>query len=82
MVRSIPPVLSVTGIHLRTILAVVEKTAFFGTGAEAGADEDDFHSFKRKSVEVDKEQKAMERAQKSRLKNPPQPPGKKKVVSF
>jgi len=66
---------------MRSILAVVEKTTFLGTGAEAGADEDDFHTFKRKFGEVDKEQKAAERTQKSRLKNPP-PPQKKKVVNF
>jgi len=62
--------------------AVVEKTAFLGTGVEAGADEDDFHTFKRKSAEVDKEQRAVERMQKSRLKNTSQPQKKKKVVDF
>jgi len=60
---------------------VAEKTAFLGTGVEAGADEDDFHSFKRKSAEVDKEQKVAERTQKSRPKNSSQPQ-KKKVVNF
>ena len=73
--------LLVKRIHLRLIIAVAEKTTFLGTGVEAGADEDDFHTFKRKSTEVDKEQKAVERTQKSRLKNPSQPQ-KKKVVSF
>ena len=72
---------SVPGIHTRSLLAVVEKTTFFGTGTEAGADEDDFHTFKRKSAEVDKEQKAAERSQKSKLKNPSKPQ-KKKVVDF
>jgi hypothetical protein len=54
---------------------------FLGTGAEAGADEDDFHTFKRKSTQVDKEQKVAERIQKSKLKSQTQLP-KKKVVSF
>ena len=61
---------------------MVEKTAFLGTGTEAGADEDDFHTFKRKSAEVDKEQKAVERSQKSRLKEPSQLQKRRKVVSF
>ena len=60
---------------------MAEKTAFLGTGVEAGADEDDFHTFKRKSAEVDKEQKVVERTQKSRPKNLSQP-RKKKVVNF
>jgi zinc finger CCHC domain-containing protein 9 len=61
---------------------VVNNTAFLGTGAEAGADEDDFHTFKRKSAEVDKEQKVAERVQKSRLKNQARTPKEKKVVNF
>jgi len=81
-VRPTRPTLSVTRTHVRLILAVVEKTAFLGTGAEAGADEDDFHTFKRKSAEVDKEQRAVERMQKSRLKNPSQSQKEKKVVKF
>jgi len=59
----------------------VEKTTFLGTGTEAGADEDDFHAFKRKSAEVDKEQKAVERIQKSKPKIPSKPQNKK-VVNF
>ena len=70
--RSIRPALTVTRIHLRSIPAVMEKSTFLGTGAEAGADEDDFHTFKRKSAEVDKEQKAVERIQKK----------KKRVIDF
>ena len=61
--------------------AVLEKTAFLGTGAGAGADEDDFHTLKRNLADVDKEQKAVERTQKSRHRNQAQPQ-KKKVVSF
>lgn len=61
--------------------AVSEKTPFLGTGAEAGADEDDFHTFKRKSAQVDKEQKTVERVQKSRLTNQAQAQ-KKNVVKF
>ena len=62
----------------------MDKATFWGTGTEAGADEDDFHTFKRKSAEIDKEQKAVERIQKSRLKNPskPQKEKVKKVVDF
>jgi len=62
--------------------AATEKTMFFGTGAGAGADEDDFHAFKRTSAEVDKEQKAAERILKSKLKPPPQSQKKKNVVNF
>jgi len=61
--------------------AVLGKTTFLGTGAEAGADEDDFHAFKRKSAEVDKEQKTAERIQKARVRNKTQSE-KKKVVKF
>jgi len=61
--------------------AVAEKTAFLGIGTEAGADEDDFHTFKRKTAEVDKEQKTAERIQNSTFKNTSQPQ-KKKVVNF
>ena len=35
-----------------------------GTGGEAGADEDDFHTFKRVNAEVDKAEKAEERAKR------------------
>lgn len=61
---------------------MVDKTAFLGTGAEAGADEDDFHTFNRKSAEVDKEQKVAERVQKSRVKNQAQAHKKGNVVNF
>ena len=61
----------------------MDKATFWGTGTEAGTDEDDFHTFKRKSAGIDKEQKAVVRNQKSRLKNPSQPQKKvKKVVDF
>lgn len=62
--------------------AIAGNTTFLGTGSEAGADEDDFHTFKRISAEVDKEQKAAEMIQKSKLKGQAQPPKKKKVVDF
>jgi hypothetical protein len=81
-VRSTRPALFFTRVHLRSIPAIEEKTSFFGTGVEAGADEDDFHTFKRKSTEVDKEQKAVERTQKSKLKDPSQPQKSKKVIKF
>lgn len=35
-----------------------------GTGQTAGADEDDFHTFKRGTVEIDKAEKADERAKR------------------
>lgn len=73
--------LLISQIHTRSNPATAEKTTFWGTGTEAGADEDDFHTFKRKSAEVDKEQKVVEGTQKSRLKNPSQPQ-KKRVVDF
>ena len=38
---------------------------FVGTGHEAGADEDDFHTFKRKTAEVSKEEKAEERRKRT-----------------
>lgn len=36
---------------------MVDSTAVFGTGLEAGPDEDDFHTFKRKTAEVDRDEK-------------------------
>lgn len=35
-----------------------------GTGKEAGADEDDFHTFKRKTGEVEREEKQEEKAKR------------------
>ncbi|KAI9063344.1 hypothetical protein FKP32DRAFT_702991 [Trametes sanguinea] len=43
---------------------VTATTPLVGTGREAGADEDDFHTFKRVTAEVDKEEKAEERAKR------------------
>jgi zinc finger CCHC domain-containing protein 9 len=63
-------------------LATSGKTTFLGTGAEAGADEDDFHTFKRKSSQVDEEQRMAERTDKSRSGIPAQAQQKKKVVNF
>ncbi|GJE92796.1 hypothetical protein PsYK624_089530 [Phanerochaete sordida] len=40
-------------------------SVFVGTGTEAGADEDDFHTFKRKTAEVAREEKSDERRKKS-----------------
>ncbi|KAF8894327.1 hypothetical protein CPB84DRAFT_1816117 [Gymnopilus junonius] len=34
-----------------------DPTTVFGTGKEAGADEDDFHSFKRRTTEIDRDEK-------------------------
>jgi zinc finger CCHC domain-containing protein 9 len=58
----IPCRLPLLTVHV--ISEVTPSTAFVGTGAEAGADEDDFHTFKRKSAEVGKEEKAEERRKK------------------
>ena len=43
---------------------VIATTTLVGTGAEAGADEDDFHTFRRKNLELTKEEKAEERMKK------------------
>ncbi|OBZ70619.1 hypothetical protein A0H81_09398 [Grifola frondosa] len=40
---------------------VAATTLFVGTGREAGADEDDFHTFKRRDAEVNKAEKVSER---------------------
>lgn len=39
-------------------------TTIFGTGSGAGADEDDFHAFKRKNVQVSKDEKKEDRLRK------------------
>lgn len=44
---------------------VVARTVFVGTGQDGGADEDDFHSFKRKTQEVDKAEKMGEKARRN-----------------
>lgn len=36
---------------------VADPTAVLGTGREAGPDEDDFHTFKRRTTEVDRDEK-------------------------
>ncbi|KZT06286.1 uncharacterized protein LAESUDRAFT_743455 [Laetiporus sulphureus 93-53] len=43
---------------------VAAATVFLGTGNGAGADEDDFHTFKRKNSEIDKSEKVEERLKK------------------
>ncbi|KAI0030780.1 hypothetical protein K488DRAFT_79454 [Vararia minispora EC-137] len=40
-------------------------SVFLGIGREAGADEDDFHTFRRKNVQVDRELQGEERIRKS-----------------
>ncbi|OCH88110.1 hypothetical protein OBBRIDRAFT_813825 [Obba rivulosa] len=75
--------------------AITTSTAFLGTGREAGADEDDFHTFKRKNAEIDKAEKFSERAKRQAnvkvgaftgvvkaFGKSPAPATKKKVVSF
>lgn len=72
--RGVPtrPASSLTGID-EANPAASKETTFMGTGAEAGADEDDFHALKRKSAQVNKET-----AQKPSHKNQEQ----KRVVNF
>lgn len=43
---------------------VKATTVMVGTGREAGADEDDFHTFKRVNAEVDHAEKAEERVKR------------------
>ncbi|KAI0949087.1 hypothetical protein AcW1_008787 [Taiwanofungus camphoratus] len=43
---------------------VVAKTVFLGTGRDAGADEDDFHTFRRRNAQVDKAEKTEERVKR------------------
>jgi len=38
-------------------LPVIDPTTVLGTGREAGADEDDFHTFKRRTTEVERDEK-------------------------
>ncbi|KAI0771851.1 hypothetical protein BD413DRAFT_546569 [Trametes elegans] len=49
--------------HLRK-KEVATTTILLGTGREAGADEDDFHTFKRINAEVDKAEKVEERVKR------------------
>jgi zinc finger CCHC domain-containing protein 9 len=48
----------------KTDVSGTAATTIFGTGSGAGADEDDFHSFKRKNVEVSKDEKKEDRRRK------------------
>ncbi|PCH37411.1 hypothetical protein WOLCODRAFT_128311 [Wolfiporia cocos MD-104 SS10] len=43
---------------------VADTTVFLGTGNGAGADEDDFHTFRRRNAEVDKLERIEERVKK------------------
>ncbi|KAL6299338.1 hypothetical protein BKA93DRAFT_608332 [Sparassis latifolia] len=43
---------------------VASTMLFLGTGREAGADEDDFHTFKRRNAEVDKSEKTEQRVKR------------------
>ncbi|KII92610.1 hypothetical protein PLICRDRAFT_103776 [Plicaturopsis crispa FD-325 SS-3] len=65
-----------------------------GTGQEAGADEDDFHTFKRRRVEIDQDERQEEKAKRAldvkagvhsgvvKSFGRPAPPASKKVVYF
>ena len=46
------------------LVEVIASKTLIGTGAEAGADEDDFHTFRRKTLEITKEEKADDRRRK------------------
>jgi zinc finger CCHC domain-containing protein 9 len=46
---------------------VASTLSFIGIGSGAGADEDDFHTFKRKNLEVNKEERDNERRKKQQL---------------
>jgi len=39
------------------LFTVKDATSVFGTGREVGPDEDDFHSFKRRTTEIEHEEK-------------------------
>lgn len=39
------------------IADVVDSSTMLGTGREAGADEDDFHAFKRRKTEVERDER-------------------------
>ena len=51
-------------MELMSDTEVVANTLFVGTGQGGGADEDDFHTFKRMTVEVDKSEKLEEKAKR------------------
>jgi hypothetical protein len=43
--------------HTRLVIDPANKIILFGSGADGGADEDDFHVLNRKKVEVGKDEK-------------------------
>ena len=51
-------------LRIMEFIDVSSKTLFVGTGQEAGADEDDFMSFKRRTAEVSREEQIDERRKK------------------
>ena len=53
-----------TNALLSLLVEVIASKTLIGTGAEAGADEDDFHTFRRKTLEITKEEKADDRRRK------------------
>ncbi|KAI0081976.1 hypothetical protein K474DRAFT_1634682 [Panus rudis PR-1116 ss-1] len=50
--------------ELRKKDSVAASNSFFGTGKDAGADEDDFHIIKRKTADLNKEEKMAEKSKK------------------
>ena len=56
----------VTAAHLSKTagVEVAATTIFVGTGQEGGADEDEFHAFKRSTAEVDKSERVEEKAKR------------------
>lgn len=78
----------------RTTLDIIDTSTVLGTGREAGADEDDFHTFKRHTTELDRDEKQEDKIKRSldikagahsgvvqTFGNVPKPPTKK-VVYF
>ena len=51
-------------MHTDVRSEVTSKTLFVGTGQEAGADEDDFHTLRRKTAEVTRDESKEERRKK------------------
>ena len=49
---------------LSCLAGSMESSAILGTGHEAGADEDDFHIFKRQTTAIDREEKQLEQTRR------------------
>ncbi|KAF5385981.1 hypothetical protein D9615_002625 [Tricholomella constricta] len=60
-VSSLPCTVSLLRLTFAVPEDVVETSAILGTGDSAGADEDDFHTFKRQKNELDRDEKREEK---------------------